>query len=163
MNELMRLTDDIRAAHIVAKETGDLVPALHNTLQGWFSDVPLPDMPVPVMELDDDERRHLTVTVLGEMLDACVAADGLDDETAFGQLQPVLDPLWKELVGLRAHVFNAAIARMQQEILQLQEFSGHSPVEMAEQLLAMNIDQAVEQSIRDPRVRLVLRTLGLIS
>lgn len=105
--ELLRR--DLVAAKACFDALGDLTASVRGSLAGWFHDVdaelvfPLAEMP-----LDADERSALTGTVIVEMLDAVVevAGLGLSEVEAFERLAPVLDPLWKEFVGLSAGILN---------------------------------------------------------
>jgi hypothetical protein len=163
MTQLLRLTNDLRAALAVCRELGDITPAVEAPLRMWFSDVPFPDLPIKVMEFEADERTALMTTVLSEMVDACKEAPTDDDEAAFEQLGPVLDSLWRELVGLRAETINEEVAVVQQNILHIQDRFEGPAEELAERMLDMTIGDALEESIQNAHVRLVLKTLGIVA
>jgi hypothetical protein len=105
--ELLRR--DLIAAKACFDALGDLTASVRGSLAGWFHDIdaelvfPLSEMP-----LESAERSALTGTVIVEMLDAVtrVAGLGLSEAESFERLAPVLDPLWKEFLGLSAGILN---------------------------------------------------------
>ena len=105
--ELLRR--DLVAANACFDALGDLTASVRGSLAGWFHDVdaelvfPLAEMP-----LEAAERSSLTGTVIVEMLEAVtrIAGLGLSDAESFERLAPLLDPLWKEFVGLSAGILN---------------------------------------------------------
>jgi hypothetical protein len=164
VNNFTRLERDLRAALAVFKEINDLTPAVDKTLCSWFQDVPFPSLPLAVMEMTGEERSALTVTVLTEMVEACAQAPEKHDDTAvFAHLGPLLDPLWKELMSLRAEVLNAEFEAVRRRLSDLQETLDATPEQIAETVLSMPINEAIETASENAQVRLVLQVLGIIS
>jgi hypothetical protein len=163
MKQFTRLDRDLRAALAVFNEIGDLTPGVESPLRTWFQDVPFPQLPIAVMEMTEEERHTLIRTVLEEMVAICAAAPVKhDDSEAFTYLAPLLDPLWKELVSLRAEVFNKELAKMRSKLEEIKEAMDLTPEELAESVLSMSLDEAIEESRENAQVRLVLQVLGLI-
>lgn len=105
--ELLRR--DLIAAKACFEALGDLTASVRGSLAGWFHDVDVELVfPLAEMPLADDERAALTGTVIVEMLDSVtkISGLGLSEVEAFERLAPVLDPLWREFVGLSAGILN---------------------------------------------------------
>jgi hypothetical protein len=143
--ELLRR--DLVAAKACFDALGDLTASVRGSLACWFHDVdaelvfPLAEMP-----LADDERAALTGTVIVEMLDSVteVSGLGLSEVEAFERLAPVLDPLWKEFVGLSAGILNEVWrsslpsddAERQQRIHALETMTGLSREDIASTMVS---------------------------
>lgn len=156
--ELLRR--DLVAVKACFDALGDLTASVRGSLAGWFRDVdaelvfPLPEMP-----LEDDERTALTGTVICEMLDAVteVSGLGLSDAQAFERLAPVLDPLWKEFVGLSAGILNevwrASLPSDDEERMQR--------VEALEAMTGLAREDIARELVSDRRLRGLVSRFGI--
>jgi hypothetical protein len=156
--ELLRR--DLVAAKACFDALGDLTASVRGSLAGWFHDVDV-DLVFPLAEmpLADEERSSLTGTVIVEMLDAVtkVAGLGLSDAEAFERLAPVLDPIWKEFVGLSAGILN----EVWRESLPSNDEERQQRIHALEMMTGLSREDIASNIITDRRLRGLVSRFGI--
>lgn len=159
-SNLELLRRDLVVADACQNALGDLTSSVRGSLASWFQDVdaelvfPLPEMP-----MTEEERRSFTAVVVREMLAAVtsVAVKGFDDETAFVELAPVLDPLWKELTGLSAPLLN----QVWRANLPENDSDREERIHVLESITGLDRESLVREAASDRRLRGLISRLGL--
>jgi len=159
---LSAVRTDIAAAQAVAATLGRLTRPVLSGVEAWFRDVPIP-RPVQVMNLSDEERTNLLVTVLDDLaaaFDAAIEtiAAGADyDDVAHANLAATVDPLWRELLALHGDMFNAEFAaKRPDDADELEE-----RITALESMTGMTRSEIVQRAADEPALRLFVDHLGL--
>lgn len=165
--EMMRSSEtDFRTFQRVIDADIPVTEALLGSVAKWFGNVEI-NYPIAEMELDENARRSLALTVMQEMVEAVAKAvssleSGADAEFVLAEVSPVLDALWRELSGLYAPVLNAAFKR---------DTAGVNPEEVQQAVEAMleglaemtgeDRESVLAELRQDPNFRAKLRRLGV--
>lgn len=160
LSQLHQLHRDLWVASLCLEAFNELTPAVRAGVSHWFEDVEVNRVfPLPALELTDDERLTLNVTVIDEMLAAVQHAisDELDDETAFKRLAPILDPLYREFYGLHAAELNALWEAHRPKDRDEREMRIH----MIESITGLDRAELVERASQDQDLLAFISRAGL--
>jgi hypothetical protein len=165
--DMMRSSEtDFRTLKRVIEAEIPVTEALLGSVSKWFGNVEI-SYPIAEMEMDENARRSLALTVMQEMSDAVTKAvsaleNGTDAEQVLADVSPVLDALWRELAGLYALVLNTAFER---------DTEGVNPEEVQQAVEAMleglaemtgeDRESVLAELRQDPNFRAKLRRLGV--
>jgi hypothetical protein len=159
-SNLELLRRDLVVADACQTALGDLTASVRGSLASWFRDLdaelvfPLPEMPMTA-----EERRSMTGLVVREMLAAVteVASRGLGDEDSFEALAPVVDPLWKEIIGLSAPLLN----EVWRSNLPEDDEDREERIRVLETMTGLGREELVRGAVSDRRLRGLISRLGL--
>lgn len=158
---------DLKALQAVLTAGINPTDMVLNGVWRHFLDVELP-LPLPVMEMTDDERRRYANDIITEML---TVLDALD--TAFPrprhtyeQIQAIsasslaanLNNLWRELAGVFGPLVNEAVQILPPEI---KTFIESTVLEGLMSAFDMTEEEARDRVKNDPMLRLSLRRAGV--
>lgn len=159
-------TKDLRVAKAVlsSNETEMTLGVMHSIWR-WFQDVDLA-LPLPVMPLEDKERRAIAKEVVDEMLVlipqiAAIKSSSFSyDEWRERSKNEItqLDALWKEFAGCYSDLLNSEIPEIP---AQAKEEAQQSFVAGFSEAFHLSEDEVRNLIKTDPSMRLMLRRAGL--
>lgn len=136
-----------------------------NGVWRWFLDIELL-LPLPVMELTDDERRMFASEIVSEM-DAHFAKletrwDLLSEEEKHtlnkSEESETVNALWRELAGVYANIINKGVTVLDPEDKQAAEATA---IDMLVHASGMDEEEIRHRVRHDPTMRLMLRRSGI--
>ncbi len=136
-----------------------------NGVWRWYLDVEL-HLPLPVMDMNPDERRRYAVDIINEM-DAAFAAvepqfDTMTHEDIHnlfrGEFADQVNGLWRELAGAYAYLINQSVVILDEEDKRNAE---EHAVELISQSSGLDEDEIRDRIRHDSQMRLMLRRSGL--
>jgi hypothetical protein len=140
--QLEEFRKDLVVARFAALEFGKLTTTILGSLSNdWFFDAPSAEteIPMPVLDMPDEKRASLMLTILDEMLEALALAIAENDTPQEASIR--LTPLWTELFALHAPMINkdwqdSLPSLVEDRIAILEEVTGTSRQEILEATLA---------------------------
>lgn len=173
INPFSGVVDDLTVLRIVLADDGPVTDVVINGIFRWFVDVEL-ELPLPVMQLGDKQRKALAHTIVEEMIENFAEATrlinefGLDkfneevetlSEVAPDQVKN-LDNLWRELAGCYSQLLNKSVPKLEMSQQEEDELYSGFISKMAGDL-DISEDEARDVVRNDSAFRLMLRRQGI--
>lgn len=167
-NTLTKTKKDLAVFNVVVKAGLTPTEAVIEGLWHWFPNVEVA-LPLPVMVLKEADRVRIASGVLDEMFEVATRMESdlnnihRDEESYSDYFKnspdvPLIDNLWKELVGVYASLFNSYVRRLSQEE---QALASEAFLEFMENNLEIDRNEAITEIQTNPSLRMQLRMIGV--
>lgn len=165
-NIITVIRKDIKVAKAVANADLELTSGIINSIWKWFQDVEIL-VPLPIMEISEEERISLTKDILIEMDDQFMILEqkvaeaigvGQDFDGPDSPEGRKVDALWKELAGCYASYINAEVPDLPEGI---QRLVAETIVKEIADKYDLSEDDAVDKILSDSKLRMMLRMSGI--
>ena len=173
--------DDFSVLKFLMENDGPVTLPVIEEVFSHFYDVELP-LPLPVMDLSDDERKGLSVSIMDEMLETlekiveavnqAEAEEDVEEDDEEGseekiylsdicpELTEELDNLWRELAGCFAAEINSTIQKPFTQPQEEEDFYEKLLPNLADDL-DITEDEALSMVQNNSSLRLMLRRNGI--